>query len=100
MRLPYVDMMLWIARAWVYCDLGRHAECQDAVKQGLELCERIDSLPFYRLTLRCAGLWSLVESKTLDRSILVSRLVTFKADCERWEVRQFVKVAKDLLSRA
>jgi predicted ATPase len=99
MRLPYVDMMLWIARAWVNCDLGCHPECQDSVRQGLELCECIESLPFYRLTLRCAGLWSLVESKTLESRELETLLQTFKTDAERHGVRQFVKIADELLAR-
>lgn len=95
MQLPYVDMMLWIARAWVHCDLGRYEECQRAVSEGLELCRRIDSLPFYRLTLRCAGLWSAVDAKNVDPAALSA----FRQDCQEHQVGQFVKIADQLLAR-
>jgi tetratricopeptide (TPR) repeat protein/tRNA A-37 threonylcarbamoyl transferase component Bud32 len=99
MRLPYVDMMLWIARAWVSCDRGCHEECLQAADKGLELCHRIDSLPFYRLTLRCARLWSSVESSTTDRDVLQGQLEAFREDSQKHQVLQFVGVADELLAR-
>jgi len=99
MKLPYVDMMVWIARAWVNCDLGCDAECQEAVQRGLELCERIESLPFYRLTLQCASLWSAVETRTEDSGVLTQRLQEFREECRQHQVTQFVHISDKLLSR-
>lgn len=99
MNLPYVDMMVWIARAWVNCDLKCDADCQEAVRQGLELCERIESLPFYRLTLQCASLWSAVEAGTEEREALTRRLQLFREECKQHQVTQFVHISDKLLSR-
>lgn len=99
MKLPYVDMLVHIARAWTHCDLGLDPECQRAVEEGLELCERIESLPFYTLTLRCAGLWSAVESRSVEPGVLMKNLETFQADCRNYQITQFVMIADRLMGK-
>jgi hypothetical protein len=106
MQLRYVDMLLWIARAWVHCDSNRHADCVDTVNQGLAFCEEIQSLPFYRLTLRCAALWSGVEEMTKgsdplqgDAQKLQASLRQFQEDSAIHGVVQFEGIARQLLAR-
>ena len=103
MRLPFVDMMVCIARAWVYCDGGMHEKSITAVEQGLMLCQGIGALPFYRLTLRCAGLWAQVEQRAngslpmKQSTTLGARILLFKKDSREHGIDQFVIIA-DLLS--
>ena len=95
--------MLWIARAWVHCDLKRYKESVESAQKGLELCERIQSLPFYRLTLRCAALWSEVEGGISrqytvlgGRPQLEIRLSQFQTDAKEHGITQFVTIADEL----
>lgn len=105
LNLLYVDMMVAIARAWVFCDLGSYAPCLKAVESGMELCEKLDALPFYKLTLRCAGLWASVDWATRGRppeSVhrdLDKRLKQFRQESLQHGIVQFDKIATDLLAR-
>lgn len=105
LKLPYVDMMVGLARAWVFCDLGSYEPCLKAVEGGMELCQRVDALPFYRLTLRCAGLWASVDWVTRGQppaSVsegLVDRLKEFQRESVEHGVVQFESIAAELLAR-
>ena len=105
LKLPYVDMMVGLARAWVFCDLGSYEPCLKAVETGMELCEKMDALPFYRLTLRCAGLWASVDWVTRGQPPaavsqgLEDRLQAFQRESVEHGIVQFESIAADLLAR-
>ncbi len=94
--------MVIIARAWTRADGGRYQDCQEAVVKGLKLCQRYEALTFYRLTLRCAGLWAQVCWK-LERALpeqfarkLAKRVKKFRLDARTAGFEQFVAVADQL----
>jgi tetratricopeptide (TPR) repeat protein len=105
LQLPYVDMMVSIARAWVNCDLANYHESAQAVEEGLALCELIEALPFYRLTLRCAALWGGVAKLKFaipaqgESETLAIQLQEFQEDSKRHGIVQFIGIAGDLIEQ-
>lgn len=102
LRLPFVDMMMMIARAWVLCNLNNFRESLVAVEEGLILCQEIEALPFYRLTLDCARLWASLEwlqegsAPQEVASDISSRLEAFRKATIDHGVSQFVKIGGEL----
>lgn len=102
LELPYLDLLLHVARVWTYCDTGRYRECLDSAREGLRFCDRLKALPYYRLTIQCAGVWAMVAWKKLGglprelEKKLPARLKRFRQDAKGGGFRQFILVGRDL----
>lgn len=103
--LPYVDMMVAMARSWVLCDLGQYPESLRAVEMGMDICDKVEALPFYRLTMRCAGLWGQSEwlkkgtAPAEVRQELPQQISEFKEETIHQGVEQFANIADIMMKR-